>query len=81
MPSDRNLSWLEVTGILGRLDIQQVERFGAYAVYVGSQDDSTIIITTDDWDIPFDDLAFILSKIGISTVEIEAALESLYSDH
>ena len=81
MPSPRNLNWLEVTGILARLGIEEVERFGEYAVYVGRQDDRIITITTEGWDIPFDDLVFILSKIGISRVEIEAALESLYTDH
>ena len=46
LPDATNLNWLEVTGILARLGIEEVERF-----------------------------------IGISRIEIEAALESLYSDH
>ena len=81
MPSPQNLNWLEVHGILARLGIEEIERFGGYAVYVGSQNDSVITIVTEDWDIPFDDLVFVLSSIGITRVEIEAALESLYSDH
>ena len=81
MPSPQNLNWLEVHGILARLGIEEIGRFGGYAVYVGSQNDSVITIVTEDWDIPFDDLVFVLSSIGITRVEIEAALESLYSDH
>ena len=81
MPSPQNLNWLEVHGILARLGIEEIERFGGYAVYVGGQNDSVITIVTEDWDIPFDDLVFVLSSIGITRVEIEAALESLYSDH
>ena len=81
MPSLQNLNWLEVTGILARLGIEEIERFGGYAVYVGSQSDSVVTIVTEDWDIPFDDLVFVLSKICVSRIEIEAALESLYSDH
>ena len=81
MPSARRLNWLEVTGILARLVIEEVERFGPYAVYVGEHADAIITITAEGWDIPFDDLVLILSMIGISRVEIEAALESLYDDH
>ena len=81
MPDDRHLSWLEVSGILARLDIQEVERFGSYAVYLGRNLDDLITIVVDGWDIPFEDLVYNLSKIGISRIEIEAALESLYSDH
>ncbi len=81
MPDDRQLSWLEVSGILARLDIHQVERFGSYAVYVGRHLDDLITVVVDGWDIPFEDLVYNLSKIGISRFEIEAALESLYSDH
>ena len=81
MPDNPNLNWLEVTGILARLGIEQVERYGAYTVFVGEQGDDLITIIAEDWDVPFDDLLFILSKIGGSRTELEAALESLYSDH
>ena len=81
MHSQRSLNWLEVTGILARLGIDEVERFGEYAVYVGSQEDGIVTIVVEGWDIHFDDFVFNLSKIGISRVEIEAALESLYEDH
>ena len=81
MNNQRNLNWLEVTGILARLGIDEIERFGAYAVYVGGQGDDVVSIITEGWDIDFEDLAFNLSIIGITRVEIEAALESLYSDH
>ena len=76
-----NLNWLEVNGILARLGIEEIERFGEYAVYIGVQGGDVITVVVDGWDIPFDDLAFNLSKVGISRVEIEAALESLYTDH
>ncbi len=81
MHSQRSLNWLEVTGILARLGIDEVERFGAYAVYVGSQEDGIVTIVTEGWDTHFDDFVFNLSKIGINRVEIEAALGSLYEDH
>ena len=81
LPDATNLNWLEVTGILARLGIEEVERYGEYAVYVGTQGDDVVTIVTEGWDIPYDDLVFNLAQIGISRVEIEAALESLYSDH
>ncbi|MCE2500399.1 MAG: hypothetical protein J4G13_06000 [Dehalococcoidia bacterium] len=81
MHSQQSLNWLEVTGILARLGIDEVERFGEYAVYVGGQEDGIVTIVAEGWDIDFDDFVFNLSKIGISRVEIEAALESLYEDH
>ena len=81
LPDSSNLNWLEVTGILARLGIDEIERFGEYAVYVGHQGDDFVTIVTEGWDIPFDDFVFNLSKIGISRIEIEAAYESLYSDH
>ena len=80
-PDGANLNWLEVGGILARLGMEEIERFGGYAVYINATGDDAIIVVVDDWDVPFDDLAFNLSKIGISRVEIEAALESLYTDH
>ena len=81
-PDGANLNWLEVSGILARLGIEEiVERFGGYAVYFSASGDDVITVVVDGWDVPFDDLAFNLSKIGISRVEIEAALESLYTDH
>ena len=81
MTSGGNLNWLEVAGILALLGIEQVELYGAYAVFVGEQGDDLITVTIEDWDVPFEDLAFILSTIGISRIEIEATLESLYDDH
>ncbi|MDE2786252.1 MAG: hypothetical protein OXL37_06270 [Chloroflexota bacterium] len=80
-PDGRNLNWLEVSGVLARLGIEEIERFGGYAVYISALGDDVITVVVDGWDVPFDDLAFNLSKIGISRVEIEAALESLYTDH
>ena len=38
-------------------------------------------LVVEEWDIPFADLARDLAAIGIGRVEVEAALESLYSDH
>ena len=81
MHSQRNLNWLEVTGILARLGIDEIERFGDYGVYAGTLDGNYITIFTEGWDIAFDDLAFNLSTIGVSRAEVEAALESLYDDH
>ena len=81
MPSERYLNWLEVTGILARLGIDEIERYGEYAVYVGQQDGNVVTIVTEGWEIPFEDFVFNLSKVGISRVEVEAALESLYEDH
>lgn len=81
LPDDRQLNWLEVSGILARLDIQEIERFGNYAVFAGRHLDDPITVVVDGWDIPFEDLVYNLSTIGISRIEIEAALESLYSDH
>ena len=48
MPRDINLNWLEVTGILTRLGMEELERFGGYAVYIGRQGDSIITITTEE---------------------------------
>ena len=81
MPDARTLNWLEVTGILGRLGFNEIHRIGSYAVYCNSEGQPPIAIVIDQWDIPFDDLARDLSAIGVSRIEIEAALESLYSDH
>lgn len=81
MPDAPMLNWIDVTGILERLGFEQIFRVGAYAVFSseGSQDRLTLVV--EEWDIPFDDFARDLSAIGISRVEVEAALESLYRDH
>ena len=81
LPDERSLNWLEVTGILARLGIEEVERFGEYAVYIGVEGDDVITVVIEGWDISFNDFVRNLSKAGISRVEVEAALESLYSDH
>ena len=81
LPDERSLNWLEVTGILARLGIEEVERFGEYAVYIGVEGDDVITVVIEGWDISFNDFVRNLSKAGISRVGVEAALESLYSDH
>lgn len=75
------LSWLEVTGILERLGFEQIFRMGAYAVFNNGEGRPPITLVVEEWDIPFDDLARDLAAIGIRRVEVEAAFESLYSDH
>ena len=54
---------------------------GAYAVFNNGAGQPPITLVVEDWDIPIDDLAQDLATIGISRVEVEAALASLYQDH
>lgn len=81
MPDAPMLSWLEVTRILERLGFEQIFRMGAYAVFNNGEGRPPITLVVEEWDIPFDDLARDLAAIGIRRVEVEAAFESLYSDH
>ena len=81
MPDAPLLNWIDVEGILERLGFEQVFRAGAYAVFSNEEGQTRITLVVEEWDIPFDDFARDLSAIGISRVEVEAALESLYSDH
>lgn len=81
MPDAPLLNWIDVEGILERLGFEQVFRAGAYAVFSNEEGQGRITLVVEEWDIPFDDLARDLSAFGISRVEVEAALESLYSDH
>lgn len=81
MPDAPLLNWIDVEGILERLGFEQVFRAGAYAVFSNEEGQARITLVVEEWDIPFDDFARDLSAFGISRVEVEAALESLYSDH
>lgn len=81
MPDAPMLNWIDVTGILERLGFEQIFRMGAYAVFNNGEGQPPITLVVEGWDIPFADLARDLAAIGISRVEVEAALESLYSDH
>ena len=81
MPDAPLLNWIDVTGILERLGFEQTFRMGAYAVFNNGAGQPPITLVVEDWDLPFDDLAQDLATIGISRVEVEAALASLYHDH
>ena len=81
MPYERKLSWQEITGILARLGMDEVYRAGVHRVYVDNQGRRIPIHLTMQWDVPFDMIARALSDVGVSRTEVEAALESLYSDH
>ena len=81
MLDEKNLSPYEVAGILARLGMIRLYDAGNHAVYVSSQDRRAVIHFTEQWGISFNELARHLSAVGISRVEVEAALESLYTDH
>lgn len=81
MGSEGKLNLQEQLGILARLDFEEIYNPGLYAVYANSQNHRIVISLTEMWDVPFNDFARQLDVIGISRAEVEAALESLYSDH
>lgn len=81
MPDAPMLNWMDVRGILERLGFEEIFRVGAYAVFNNGPGQPPITLVVEEWDIPFADLARDLAVIGISRVEVEAAFESLYSDH
>ncbi len=81
MPYERKLSWQEITGILARLGMNEIYSSGVHRVYADNQGRRIPIHLTMQWDVPFDKIVRALSDVGISRVEVEAALESLYSDH
>ena len=81
MQPERKLNLQEQLGILARLDFEEIYNAGLHAVYANSQSHRIVIHLTKRWDVPFNDFARQLAAVGISRVEVEAALESLYSDH
>ena len=81
MTDARMLSRYEVAGILARLGMEPIYCAGEHTVYVSDQDERIVLLLTERWDTLFNYLAADLLAIGISRTEIEAALESLYSDH
>ena len=81
MQSDIKLSPQEESTILARLGMSQIYHAGQHAVYASSQDQRIIFHFTHQWDRPFNDLARELFVHGFSRAEVEAALESLYTDH
>ena len=81
MPPDIKLSPQEEAAILARLGMNQIDRIGQYAVYVSSDARRILLYFTHRWDRPFNDLVIELARHGFTRTEIEAAYESLYSDH
>lgn len=81
MPPDINLSPQEETAILARLGMTQIHRLGQYGIYASSDDRRILFRLTHQWDRSFNDLAAELARHGFSRTEVEAARESLYSDH
>ena len=81
MPGDRFLNVQEITGILDRLGFAEIYRTGMYAVYSDQRGRPVLLHLTTQWDRPFNDLVRQLASIGLTRAEVEAALESLYTDH
>ena len=81
MPEDKWLSPQEVAGILARLGMNEIYSAGGHAVYASSQDRRVVIHFTEQWDIAFGEVVRHLEAISFSRTEVEAALESLYTDH
>ena len=81
MQPDRKLNLQEQLGILSRLDFEEIYNAGSHAVYANSRNHRIVMHLTKRWDVPFNDFARHMAAVGVSRVEVEAALESLYSDH
>ena len=81
MPPDINLNPQEESAILARLGMTQIDRIGQYAIYASSDDRRILFRFTHQWDRGFNDLVSELERHGFSRAEVEAARESLYSDH
>ena len=82
-PYEQKLSRQETAGILARLGLESVYDAGPYSVYIGSRTsgERVVIHFTHSWDKTLAELMQDLGKNGFSRVEVEAAFESLYSDH
>ena len=82
-PYDQRLSWQETAGILARLGLESSYDAGPHSVYIGSHADGKRVVLhfTHRWDRTLAELIQDLAKNGFSRVEVEAAFESLYSDH
>ena len=82
-PYEHRLSRQETAGILARLGLESCYDAGLHSVYVGSHADGKRIVLhfTHRWDRKLGELMQDLAKNGFSRVEVEAAFESLYSDH
>ena len=82
-PDERRLSRQETAGILARLGLESCYDAGPHSVYVGSQADGKRVVFhfSHRWDRRLAELMQDLAKNGFSRVEVEAAFESLYSDH
>ena len=82
-PYDQKLSRQETAGILARLGLESVYDAGPHSVYTGRHADGNRVVIhfTHRWDKTLGELMRDLGKNGFSWVEVEAAFESLYSDH
>ena len=81
MQPDPTLSPQEEAAILERLGMNQIERVGPYAIYIASDDRRILFEFEHQWDRPFNDLVVELARHGFTRTEVEAARESLYTDH
>ena len=71
----------EETAILARLGMTRIDHVGQYAIYASSDDRRILFRFTHQWERLFSDLVSELARHGFSRAEVEAARESLYSDH
>lgn len=82
-PYEQKLSRQETAGILARLGLESSYDAGPHSVYIVSQADGKRVVLhfTYRWDRTLGELMQDLAKSGFSRAEVEAAFESLYSDH
>ena len=81
LPPDIDLSPQEEVAILARLGMNQIDSAGPYAIYISADDRRILLHFEHQWDRPFNDLAIELARHGFTRTEVEAARESLYTDH